>query len=411
MTRAVHFLTRSRFGDLLLGPELRIWSLATKVAEAGYQVVVHGLSGSTQTFPEGIEFRELAPGYMSKIRPGDAIVASELLGARSLLELLRSRRPFHWDCYGLSLPETLSFLPTWSWMRSLGDRRRKMLRYRLLAMEAERIWVSHSGQGVFLASQLAVCRPDREAWRAFQFPSAILEMPMGVPDENPPQGSANPYPESMQGRPILFWGGGIWNWFDVPTVIRAMVELRNRGAPHVLFFLSGRNEATRDYDRPLDEALRLASEANLLGSSIVFNDRRVKPTELAPWLEHCHAGIMGNQRTLESSMSWRTRYLDLLWAGRPLLVAGGDPLAERMARCGAAEMVPHGDHIALADAILSMQGDRWKSACEASSAEGRRVRWSQVAKPFLAELSRPESFSTPTTPPSAGKLLRYALGV
>lgn len=411
MTRAVHFLTRSRFGDLLLGPELRIWNLANKVAQAGYPVVVHALAGSTQASQAGVEFRELGPGFMCKINPGDAIVASELLGARALWELLRSRRPFHWDCYGLSLPETLSFLPIWSWSRSLGDRRRKMLRYRLLSREAERIWVSHPGQAIFLASQLAVCRPVNEAQRAFQLPSAILEMPMGVPDENAPRGAPNPYPESVQGRPVLFWGGGIWNWFDVPTVIRAMVELRERGAPHVLFFLSGRNEATSDYDRPLDEALRMAADAGLLGSSILFNDRRVKPTDLAPWLEHCHAGIMGNHRTLESSMSWRTRYLDLLWAGRPLVVSGGDPLAERMARCNAAELVPHGNHVALADAIVRLDGDRWREACEASATAGSQVRWSQVAKPFLEELARPDSFSQRTNPPSLAGVARYILGV
>ncbi|HOX53509.1 MAG TPA: hypothetical protein PKY05_18660, partial [Fibrobacteria bacterium] len=247
MNRTVHFLTRSRFGDLLLGPELRIWNLAHEVSRAGYPVVVHALPGSTRPSRPGVEFRELAPGFMSGIRPGDAIVASELLGARALWELLRSRRPFHWDCYGLSLPETLSFLPTWSRLRSLGDRRRKLLRYRHLARQAEKVWVSHPGQMLFLASQLSVSRRDQDAWRAFHLPASVLEIPMGVSNDDLPTGSANPYPQSLHGKPILFWGGGIWNWFDVPTVVRAMTELHRRGAPHVLFFLSGRNEATKDY--------------------------------------------------------------------------------------------------------------------------------------------------------------------
>jgi len=413
VSRTVHFLYRVRFSDLLLGPELRLWHLAHQVAEAGHRVVVHVQPGSRNPFPPGIEFRELVPGFMSGIARGDAIVASELLPARAALELLGSRRAFHWDCYGLSLPETLSFTRQWSFRRSLGDRRRKFLRYRMMFRGAERTWVSHEGQAVFLASLLAVSRSPSDAWRAFHSPDATLAIPMGVSELPRPEGTPNPYPAALRERPVLLWGGGIWNWFDVPTVVRAMSHLQELGAPHALFFLSGRNEATSDYDRPLDDALRAAGEAGLLGTSIFFNETRVTPDRLGPWLEHASAGIMGNLPTLESRLSWRTRYLDLLWAGRPLVASGSDPLADRMHRNGAAVLARTSDPRDLARAILESGSshEAWSKACEASLRFGRSLRWSSVVLPFLAELERPDTFTHPAPAPASWELLRYGLGI
>lgn len=413
MKRTVHFLYRVRFGELLLGPDLRLWNLASKAAEAGHKVVVHVLAGSRNPFPPEIHFQELAPGFTRSIGPTDAIVASELLPARATWELLRSRKPFHWDCYGLSLPETLSFTHQWPALRSLGDRRRKLLRYRILGHAAERTWVSHEGQSTFLAALQAVSRHRALAWDAFQAPARTLCIPMGLPDTPAPSGSSNPYPEVLRGRPVLLWGGGIWNWFDVPTVIRAMLELRESGSPHALFFLSGRNEATKDYDKPLRDALRAAGDADLLGTSVLFNDQRVTPDQLGPWLEHCSTGIMGNLPTLESRLSWRTRYLDLLWAGRPLVASGSDPLARNMERSGAARLAPEGDPAALAKAIrhLATADSRWIEACARSKALGETMRWSEVVKPFLEALEDPDAFRAPAAGIGATQALRYALGI
>lgn len=413
MKRAVHFLYRVRFGELLLGPDLRLWNLAMKTAEAGHRVVVHVLAGSRNPFPPEIRLEELAPGFTDAIGPNDAIVASELLPARATWELLRSRKPFHWDCYGLSLPETLSFTHQWTARRSLGDRRRKLLRYRIMGEAAEKTWVSHEGQEIFLASLLGTSTSRALAWHAFHAPARTLHIPMGVSDDPFPTGTVNPYPEALRERPILLWGGGIWNWFDVPTVVRAMLELRDAGSPHALFFLSGRNEATKDYDKPLQDALHAAGEAGLLGTSVFFNEQRVTPDRLGPWLEHCTAGIMGNLPTLESRLSWRTRYLDLLWAGRPLVASGRDPLAGIMERSGAALLAPEGNPSALADAIRGFASidARWIDACSRSKRLGDTMRWSEVVRPFLAALDAPDAFRHPSTGITAPQALRYALGI
>jgi len=409
--RTVHLLHRNPFQDLLLGPELRVARLAATLAEAGHRVVVHAPASTTNPLVPGVELRPLAPGFTRAISPGDAVVAGELLPARATLELLRGRVPFHWDCYGLSLPETLSFTGTWPWRRSLADRRRKMVRYRMLFARAERTWVSHAGQGHFLAALLASSPRRGDAAAAFDAPARLLEIPMGTPETPPPRGAGSPYPSHLRGRPILLWGGGIWNWFDVPTVVEAFGVLARRGQPHALFFLSGRNEATRDYDAPLQAAFRSAESAGLLGSSVVFNDRRVSPDGLGPWLEHATAGVMGNLPTLESRLSWRTRYLDLLWAGLPLAASGPDPLAERMAARGAARIAPCRAPEALADAIVEICGPAREEACRASLAFGDELRWSRVVRPFLGILDDPGAFRRRPSRPSPLDLLRYPFGI
>jgi len=156
---------------------------------------------------------------------------------------------------------------------------------------------------------------------------------MGVSDEPFSTGNPWPYPGAMRNRRIFLWGGGIWNWFDVPTLLEAFALLQENGSSAALFFLGGRRLSGREeHERPIRAALEKASSLGILDRSVFFNERAAQPQELPGYLEHCVAGAMSNPASFESATSWRTRYLDLLWAGKPLVVSGSDPLAERGSR-------------------------------------------------------------------------------
>ncbi len=65
-------------------------------------------------------------------------------------------------------------------------------------------------------------------------------MPFGI-DPTPPQPGGNVIKGVVLGiaqdDTLLLWGGGIWDWLDPLTVIRAMASLRERRPDIKLFFL------------------------------------------------------------------------------------------------------------------------------------------------------------------------------
>ena len=405
----VWILSRECFGDFLLGPALRVRDIAFQAVEAGYCVHILAAVGSKDQGWTGVEMGLLQKGYSHSIGPDDSVVICELLPSSPLFELLKSGHPFHWDVYGLSLPETMSFIGVWPSSRSRADSRRKDLRYVVLSRAAYRIWVSHSHQTTFLAALLARTGRADDIRMAYSLPSRVIEAPMGCSFEKGSHGSANPYLDLGISDPVFLWGGGIWKWFDTETVIRAFRILADRSVPATLFFLSGRNEATSDYDSPLSQAIDLAKGLGIFGKQVVFNSKRVGREELAPWLAYATAGVMGNCPTLESRMSWRTRYLDLLSAGRPLVVSGPDPLAEKMERAKAALMVPVGDPKALADAMASLLNDPilLRSLSDASGQLGEQMSNRCTLSGAIASLGTPGS-SGPG--PRLFELVRYVLG-
>lgn len=409
MARTVWILSRELIGDILLGPTLRIRDVALRFAEAGWNVNVLSAPGSRPLNLQGVMFGPLLPGFTTRIGEQDKIVIAELLPARAMFELLRSRHPFHWDVYGLSLPETLSFAGAWPKSRTRADSRRKDLRYVILARAADRIWISHPHQGTFLAALLAKEGNLTDARAAFELPSKLLEVPMGCRSDPFRTGKTNPYPEQGVHGPVYLWGGGVWKWFDTETVIRAFRILSERSTPGSLFFLSGRNESTSDYDAPLDAAMRSARENGVLGNRVFFNAKRVGPDDLSGWLEHSVGGVMGNRPTLESWMSWRTRYLDLLWAGRPLVASGKDPLAEKMERAGAAILVPPEDPEALANALsrLICDPDLHRSMCDHAKQLGMGLSARAVLDTALRSFDR-DWVRGPS--PGVWELARYLLG-
>ncbi len=405
----IWILTRERFGDLLLGPALRIQRLGLAFVAKGHQVTLLAAPGSIDPGWSGVEFGELRPGFTRRMGENDKVIVGELVPVRAMFELLASRIPFHWDVYGLSLPETLSFAKIWPGARSRADSRRKDLRYVMMARAADKIWISHSHQGTFLAALMARTGRTADLADAFELPSKFIEAPMGCRTDVLQPGSGNPYQEQGITGPVFLWGGGVWEWFDTETVVRAFQILAQRSANPSLFFLSGRNEANADYDAPLARVLASAKEKGLLGKNIFFNSHRVRPDGLGPWLQHCTGGVMGNFPTLETRMCWRTRYLDLLWAGRPLVVSGTDPLAEKMEQENAAIVVPFGDAHALADAIerVAANAEFHRNLSEGSARLGQKL---SSHRTLTAALEASGLAWKRGRPPRAIEKLRYLVG-
>jgi len=408
--RTVWLLNAKALGERLLGPGVRLLETVRVLREAGHEVRVVVEDPRSNPFPAGVVLRGWEDFRLEEIRPGDAVVANAYVAFPRLWRLLRSGIPFHLDLYCLTATE---MLPAWeaagNGARGLHKRR---LRYVMAAARAERTWVSCSEQALLLSGMLlSEARWDR-AVLANRFGPSCHAIPMGVSSAPFSCGAENPYPPSLHGRPVFLWGGNLWSWMDLETLAEAFGILARRGDPAVLFLLSGSNRSGRtEEDGPAKRLADRCRELGILGTSVVFNDVQVDPAGLAPWLEHACAGIMTNPATLEAAASWRTRYLDLLWAGRPLVVAGRDPLGDRMAAAGAAIQVPARDAAALADAVsaLSLDPGRAADLGAASRSLGQKMTWKDSLRPFLSDLSDPSAFRGRGVRPGWRDLARYFL--
>ena len=94
----------------------------------------------------------------------------------------------------------------------------------------------------------------------------------------------------------------------------------------------------------------------------------------------------------ESELSFRTRALDGVWAGVPLLLSEGGAAARIANAQGWGAVVPTGDAKLTAAALDLLLSERSQGRCRTALADSREEwRWSTVAQPLLdvlPEISR-----------------------
>lgn len=218
-------------------------------------------------------------------------------------------------------------------------------------------------------------------------------VPFGLPDAEPASTGRvlrGVVPGIDEGDMILLWGGGVWDWFDPLTLIRAVAGL---GRPDVkLFFLGVKSPNPDTPAMPMTaRAIALAEELGVKDRLVFFNEAWVPYEARQAYLLEADAGVSAHFDSVETRFSFRTRILDYLWAGLPVLTTTGDGLAEVVAREGLGEALPYGDVEAWQRAIARLADDpAGRQATRARvRAIARTYRWAEVAKPLVAYCRAP----------------------
>jgi glycosyltransferase involved in cell wall biosynthesis len=242
-------------------------------------------------------------------------------------------------------------------------------------------------------------------------------VPFGLPPEPPAAAAPDPVREMFPAIDVqdivLLWGGGVWNWLDAPTAIDAVLEVnaRRQGSPavHLVFMGVGRPgdpdlDAMRATASMLDHLRSTGQEGNL----VHVNRGWVPYHERGRWLASSDAAIAAHHDHLETRFAFRTRLLDAVWAGLPIVTTQGDELSATVQREAIGTVAPPGDHQALADAIERLVLD--SSALESARARTRvlasRLTWERCAGPLLEWCRDPGG----GLEPDRGLLRRLTLG-
>jgi len=238
--------------------------------------------------------------------------------------------------------------------------------------------------------------------------------PFGITPE-PPQRSRQALKGVVEGigpdDKVILWGGGIYNWFDPLTLIKAVDVLSRRRDDVRLFFLGMQHPHPHVPEMRMSFAARtLAADLGLTGKHVFFNEEWVRYDDRANYLLDADIGVSNHLDHIETAFSFRTRMLDYLWAGLPMVCTQGDVFAALVDAHGLGLTVAAGDVEGLADALERVLGDEeFAAQCRANVAEiAPQYHWSRVLAPLVEFCRVPRRAPDLVDPYARRRLVRSA---
>ena len=212
---------------------------------------------------------------------------------------------------------------------------------------------------------------------------------------------------------VIIWGGGVYNWFDPLTLIRAVSQLVTSHPKLRLYFL-GVKHPNPDVPamRMAADTMSLADELGLTGTHVFFNTEWVDYEDRVNYLLDADLGVSTHFEHVETAFSFRTRILDYLWAGLPIVSTDGDTFAGLIKAHDLGAVVPPEDVDALAEAIESvLYSPERAQTSERVRQFGQTMCWDQTLSALIAFCKAPyaaadrERRSSPV-----GKKLKRSVG-
>jgi glycosyltransferase involved in cell wall biosynthesis len=218
----------------------------------------------------------------------------------------------------------------------------------------------------------------------------IVELPFGTPGGDPPQRPARREVLSDVGEDVpLVYFGGIYDWYDPIVVLDALGRLLASGSDAVVIFAEHPHPELTPQSQA-DAARAEAERRGWLGRQVRFEVWRPYEQRFdVPQV--CDLAVVCHRPGIETDLSLRTRMVDLLWLGVPMVVTAGGTMARVVQETGAGIVVPPADPDALAAAVRTMLDDaaRRRRAGEAGRAWAGTRGWQQVAAPLLEYADHP----------------------
>ncbi len=225
--------------------------------------------------------------------------------------------------------------------------------------------------------------------------SLIAEVPFGFPSDPPHRtrpAMKGARPGIGPGDKVVLLGGGLWDWLDPITAVLAMKWVSSRRSDVRLFFMGTRhpNHESVPQMKVAIEAKRLSEELGLLDRQVFFNEW-VPYHERADYLLEADLGISLHLDLVETRFSSRTRLLDCFWAGLPVVVTGGDPLADQVSARGLGLVVGYRDAEGAGSAILRLleQPCLKEELSPVFQELASTLKWDSVCAPLLRFCDQP----------------------
>src|SRR5438876_1778160 len=389
------FLTNEAINQRRSGPAIRCLELARAVGKH-HRVAIASLQ------PCDIELKEIrlladALRHRSELetlaKASDVVVTQGLALAR-WPALAKFAKHLVIDLYDPYLFEYLAHAhprhPTWGYLRQLHRLNQQMLEGDFFLCSSERqrdYWLGR-------LCALGRLNPD-EHQRDSSFRSLVGIVPFGL-SAQPPVRTESVLRGIVPGVGsqdfLLLWAGGLWQWLDPLTVIREVAEAAKQQPNIRLVFLGAQDPNPNN--RPMsmaEESRSLARELGLLDKHVFFYPVWAPYEQRQNFLLEADVGISAHPASVESRYAFRTRVLDYIWAGLPMILSQGDYFGDFVVRERVGPALPPGDVMAWKEAILALADnpDLRQEMRSRLQALAPRFYWEAVAAPLVEYCNQP----------------------
>ena len=385
--------TLDTLGKAMAGPAIRCWEMATALTAAGHDVRILAFGGADRA-GEGFTTRHVGvDSFRGEVEECEILVVQGYLVAtfpwlqdwdgHLVVDLYD---PFHLESLEVEryepMPQRHAALA--NALRELGAQVGRG-DFFLCASEKQRdLWLGHLA---------AAGRVNPDTYEADPTLRRLIDIaPFGIQSAPPVQREhavRGVVPGIGPDDRVIIWGGGVYNWFDPLTVIRAVDALREEMPDLRLYFLGMKHPNPDVPAMAMASRTReLADELGLTGRHVFFNEEWVEYDRRVDHLLDADLGVSTHFPHVETRFSFRTRILDYLWAGLPVVATEGDTFGELVAAEGLGAAIPPEDTGALVDALrmLLARDDEGERTREAVRSNVERVAAQYVWPRALAPL-------------------------
>jgi glycosyltransferase involved in cell wall biosynthesis len=224
--------------------------------------------------------------------------------------------------------------------------------------------------------------------------SLIDVVPYGISAEAPVRVGQGPR-ETVEGigsdDVLLVWNGGLWDWFDTATFLRALAQVRHELPMLRAYFMGVLRPGSTELAPAARKVMALSDELGLTGKVVFFNDWTPFGRRQDVYLD-ATAIVSLHHAHLESRFSFRTRLLDALWGRVPILCTSGDVVAGIVEELQLGITVPPGDVDAVAQAFRDIVADPalFERARARLESAAPAYEWQHAVKPLARWLAQPQ---------------------
>ena len=378
-------ITHEAIGPRMAGPGIRAWEVACALSEQ-FDVTLAAPGEPARSHPglRVLGYEKDDPYYPSLnpcINSADVVLAMGSLFAK-IPRLRDLDKPAIVDLYDPFELEKLAQSPTVEEQYHVDIDVESVSHLRLEGAIGDFFLCANERQRDFwLGTLLAAGRVNAVTYGQDPTLRKLIDVvPFGIPSKSPEKRRAvlkGTHPAIGPADKVLLWNGGLWQWFDPLTLIDALAEVLHVRDDVKLFFAAGPHfDPEMVPEMPIyAQTLAHCRELDLLDRHVFFGDW-IPYDERGEYLLEADLGVSVHRPGVESDFASRTRLLDCIWAGLPVVSTAGDPISDMIARHGLGQAVPPKRPDLVAEAILAMLSD-----------DGLRDRVAKAALPLRAELT------------------------
>jgi len=352
-------ISHDHIGKQMAGPAIRYWEIANALGKK-YEVTLAAPGNSDLASPDvKIESYGSSDDIADLATDADVILISGYL-LHDFQCLLAVSKPLVVDVYD---PFTLKNLeihtqPTLHERVRVHERDLGVLKAQL---EAGDFFICHSERQLdfWLGMLYALNRVNSYTYGDDKLCRLIDVVPFGIPSE-PPQHTKRVlrgvYKTIQEEDKVILWGGGIWDWFDPCTLIKAMANIAAHRHDVKLFFMGIK------HPNPLVPRMQATSQAIQLSQDLGLYDKFVFFNEWVPYEERqnylleADVGVSLHLDHIETRFSFRTRRLDYIWASLPIVTTRGDSMSKLVKQHNLGKVVDYGDVGQVTDTLMELLG-------------------------------------------------------